>query len=236
MYPRKRSAPYSGVNSGYRQGYRKYVRKLPGRTFRKAQVLNTLSTNTTVPDSLKATLSYSMNATLTGATYSYQEFKVNDLYDPDLTGVGSQPRGYDEYMALYNKFFVRACAVEVMAHSNSSAVPALLICGFSRTRISTEGLSTGDLMTQPGAKYTYVYPTNAMTGAKTLRMYMPLAKLLGRRSLDTDDADVVGSGTTPSTVGYFWVACAPGSGIDVGVRCNLKFYSEFLEKKIIGLS
>lgn len=37
------------------------------------------------------------------ASYVYS---LNGLYDPDITGVGGQPTGFDQYMALYAKYTV----------------------------------------------------------------------------------------------------------------------------------
>lgn len=47
--------------------------------------------------------SYSMGA---GAIGAFQQFKINSIYDPDLSGVGSQPLGRDTYAAIYNYYKV----------------------------------------------------------------------------------------------------------------------------------
>lgn len=36
-------------------------------------------------------------------------FTANSMYDPDLTGVGHQPRGFDEWMNVYDHYTVLGC-------------------------------------------------------------------------------------------------------------------------------
>lgn len=45
----------------------------------------------------------SMNNPIGGAVHN---FRANSLYDPDLTGVGGQPLGFDQMAALYNHYVV----------------------------------------------------------------------------------------------------------------------------------
>lgn len=55
---------------------------------------------------------FSMNPGPSGSNALYQ-FRANDLYDPDFTSTGTQPRGFDQIMALYNHFTVVASRARV---------------------------------------------------------------------------------------------------------------------------
>jgi hypothetical protein len=43
------------------------------------------------------------------------QFRLNSLYDPDLTSTGHQPMGYDQLTALYNQWVVTSCRVVLNA-------------------------------------------------------------------------------------------------------------------------
>lgn len=43
------------------------------------------------------------------ATYAEYIFSQNSIYDPDITGTGHQPRGRDQYTALYENYLVHGC-------------------------------------------------------------------------------------------------------------------------------
>lgn len=63
-----------------------------------------------------AKLPYVENFTLTGSVAGYVDhtFCLNDIFDPDTTGTGHQPRGYDTWAVTYNKYRVHACKVQLM--------------------------------------------------------------------------------------------------------------------------
>lgn len=63
-------------------------------------------------------------------------FAANGLFDPNVTGVGHQPTGFDQYMALYNEYVVVGSVIKV-EYSNSDANNLALV------GIFLEDLSTG---------------------------------------------------------------------------------------------
>lgn len=67
---------------------------------------------------------YSTNISINAAASASpteHTFRANSLFDPDLTGVGHQPYGFDQKMLFYNHFTVLGCKVE--ARFLPSAVP-----------------------------------------------------------------------------------------------------------------
>lgn len=61
------------------------------------------------------------------ATYS---FRTNSMYDPDRTGIGHQPRGYDQYALNYNHYTVVGSKIKVtpMGPLNRNAPSDPLSC------------------------------------------------------------------------------------------------------------
>jgi len=60
-------------------------------------------------------------------------YSLNGLFDPDISGVGDQPTGFDEYMALYSKYTVLATKVKIKALNADSEYPQ--ICGATVTAL-----------------------------------------------------------------------------------------------------
>lgn len=54
-----------------------------------------------------------------GAFYS---FRLSDLYDPDLTGTGLQPVGFDQFSVLYSRFRVKRVTVSIQLANVTSTV------------------------------------------------------------------------------------------------------------------
>ena len=51
--------------------------------------------------------------TLAAGSYSAQSMRGNGVYDPDLTGTGHQPRGFDQMAALYGYYAVKSSTCRV---------------------------------------------------------------------------------------------------------------------------
>lgn len=70
------------------------------------------------PQSMKTTLRYTERIEFTPTGTAVQQFRFmgNGVYDPNVTGVGHQPRGFDQFMDVYQKFTVVAsqCTVQYM--------------------------------------------------------------------------------------------------------------------------
>lgn len=86
------------------------------------------------------------------ATYAYassvtglwinQKMALNGLYDPDITGVGSQPNFFDDMSAIYSKYNVYKCRVSI------TIVPKFLlgtvVQGSAGATVAVHAGATGD--------------------------------------------------------------------------------------------
>jgi hypothetical protein len=99
-----------------------------GRKQRKSQkprlAVQPFGTAPLLPSSRVAKLAYNELVTATeasvgaGATYT---FSLNSLFDPNSSGTGAQPVGFDQIMAMYGQFRVLSARVKVV-YSNSGTV------------------------------------------------------------------------------------------------------------------
>lgn len=82
---------------------------------------------------VKAKLAYStaINIDPGLSTCGVHVFAANGLHDPDITGIGYQPTGFDQYMALYNEYvvtksYIKVCAVNTDPNSQQMVGIAVL--------------------------------------------------------------------------------------------------------------
>jgi hypothetical protein len=55
-----------------------------------------------------------------------QTYRINSLYDPDETGSGTQPVGFDQIMALYYYYRVLRCKVKItVVNGGTAAITAV---------------------------------------------------------------------------------------------------------------
>jgi hypothetical protein len=93
---------------------------------------------TPLPSRLHARLKYiTYNVGSGGVTPSVYVLSANGLFDPDITGVGHQPRGFDQLIALYDHYVVEKshCTVEFCPNGTSSG--AITVSGIQLQSSST---------------------------------------------------------------------------------------------------
>lgn len=103
-------------------------------------------------------------------------FNLNSMFDPDRTGVGHQPYGYDTLANLYNRYRVIACGWRVNQPVTAAGSPVTTSSLPSNDPAMTF-LDTGVMMENPRSKYITQIPGAT---AVTLRgkQYLPI--LFGR--------------------------------------------------------
>lgn len=84
---------------------------------------------------LRTTLCYVEKIVLSGLSSFDYQFRLNSLFDPNLTGTGHQPKGFDQLAALYNRYRVYRAKYRVTFAQTSNTIP--LYCGAAPTNTLT---------------------------------------------------------------------------------------------------
>jgi len=106
--------PYK-KRSNAKKSVAKYIRKNPP-LYKSVSNVPAFSDGA-MPKQFKTQMSYV--GTITGSTTTVPNqrvYRANDLFDPDYTGTGHQPRGFDQLMAFYNHFVVTSSKITVTCH------------------------------------------------------------------------------------------------------------------------
>lgn len=133
---------------------------------------------------------------------SYGVYLANGLYDPRVGVGGGQPRGFDQYMGLYNHFKVVASKIIVETFTQSTT-SVMLLCQSSDGAASS-ATAVSDWIERP------------QTSWKSCINYRPIAQIANDFVLSRDlptqknDADLQGHATAdPTELWYYNVAVGP---------------------------
>jgi len=112
-------------------------------------------------------------------TANSYRFRLNSLYDPDFSGLGNQPYQYDQLTAVYAKYIVYECHVDLTFTDPSTDG---LWVGWSfhsdtDNNDTPNGLTLGDIMSRPNFR---CVPINN-TGQQfiTIREHIPIHTVFG---------------------------------------------------------
>lgn len=100
---------------------------------------------------LRTTLCYVEKISLAALPSFDYQFRLNSLFDPNLTGTGHQPKGFDQLAALYNRYRVYAAKYRLTFAQTSNAIP--LYCGAAPTNTLTGFTDITDHAETAFAKY-----------------------------------------------------------------------------------
>ncbi len=190
---RKQSSPHYG---------RKRRRRNPSRRRTKRSRRNTIST--LVPKTKWVTLKYCGEFDLGDAQLDAGHLvSCNSMFDPDHSGIGHQPLGFDQWMTFYNHFEVRSSKVSFFINS---AVSATTLGTYATLRLdantTVDGIDTiSEAIEQPSCTVKYIKPANA-GGRTVISKSWNAASEFGRHQLGNSVMKGT-SGASPTEQTYY---------------------------------
>lgn len=192
------------------------------------------------PRMFKTTLRYAekflLNPGIAGVA-GVQVFRANGMFDPNVTGTGHQPRGFDQLMALYDHFVVSAAKITVhYASQNGEAVD--YIVGITT---QDDGTTSTDVIDYLERGYTVNTMVAAGAGASTkqLTMYSDTSKFLGRSDILSDPQLKGNAVGDPDESLIFHVFATSVDGTDtlaLNCYCTIDYNAYFIEPKDVASS
>lgn len=200
------------------------------------RLYKTVPTGNPVPEKFNAKLSYCSIIALNGGIFTTADyyFRCNSLFDPDYTGGGHQPMGFDQLMALYKKFVVNKA--KIMCHFQIETGSTI-----------TPGFVAVRKITTPDTPANFEEVTESQGAIiKTINAdQLPVLALTYDRLKDhpgssiNDDNEYGTDAANPTDVHYFHVSyLGTGSGDPqpFSVHVKIDFDAVFFDPKVLGQS
>lgn len=129
----------------------------------------------------KSTLIYCDNdhsLTSTSGTFARDTYNPIGMYDPDHTGTGHQPLGFDQMMDLYDHYQVIGCKVTfTITSATADCVVGLRLSDGTGLDASLQDLKT--FQENPGSKYRFITKSTDNQGTITLSKKISPQKFFG---------------------------------------------------------
>lgn len=159
-------------------------------------------------------------------------FSANGVYDPDITGVGHQPRGRDEIAALYNHYTVTAAYIQVRACKHNGEE----LWGVAVRDDATGFTTINDFAEYRNSKYMI---SNTIGVRQELLSHKVVPKqFLGKKDTFEDDISAL-VGANPAEQVYFHVVMGDlygGDAAATGFEVRISYYVTFSEPKPLAQS
>jgi len=188
-----------------------------------------------VPDRAIVHLKYTEDITRApGASFDEYIFSGNGAFDPNVTGTGGQPAGYDQWCAFYGRYLVLGSTITIKAWDNSTTNNLLMSVFPTDT---TGGVSTViDSISQPYVRWQIM---NYGGGYALLRLRngISTSKVWGK-DCRFDDLFAAATGAQPSNQWYWCINAdsSPGSNISYTMIVEITYRILFFKRVGLDLS
>lgn len=216
---------------------RRRARRVIRRGKRKAQSTSLVNHSLQpIPNRYICKMKYAESIT-TNASGQFQ-FRLNSLFDPNSTGVGHQPYGFDNLALLYNRYRVVSCGWRIQAPSSTAGSPFVVGCLPSNDVLVTWS-DFGQMAENPRTKYVTNNP-GAPVATLTGKSYLP--RLMGRSRAQymADDNYQAIVTTNPAENAILYLAtfsATTGVAIPaIAINVVLEYTVEFFDAKRIEQS
>jgi len=188
------------------------------------------SVSSPIPDRYMVKLKYADTIALTSAATPVAHlFRTNSLFDPDYTGVGHQPYGYDQLTPLYSQYRVFGISYKITFTNISSGPMDVAVVLKSVVALSTVWNTIEE---KPYVKVRHLAMPTAGGSIQVIKGYVSNPKLLGitKEQYRTNTLYQGTATANPLESGYLHIyADQPGgtTGLTVYANVELHYFAVF---------
>lgn len=187
------------------KGARQYtsVRSHTGKGVRKAKSQNTLLTTPVLPLQKSSILPYyDQNTFSTGAVLAGgYVFTANGLYDPNITGTGHQPMGFDQMMLFYEHYTVTNAKITVNFYNvdaDDSVIVGVLIAPDATIETNFSKLNENGMLQKH-----WLTPSGGNNPKCSFTLNANISKLNGKKDVKSEDDFRGDAAANPAEQSYF---------------------------------
>lgn len=155
------------------------------------------------PPRYRASLRYADTITLSstsGAVASWV-FAANGLYDPDITGTGHQPAGFDQMMLSYEHYCVTKARISATFHNNTTSVFPTV--GLSVNAAATPVTLVNQIVEDGLVTTNRLYSNGVFGAVATLQRTIDIARFGGVDNILDDNTYRGTVASNPAELSYF---------------------------------
>lgn len=200
-----------------------------------------LPSNSPLPKKLKSRLTYcekgvSVNPGAGGIAGDYV-FSLNNLYDPNVTGTGHQPLGFDQLAALYRYFVVTKARAFITFYNVDTSNEALCVASVSTSSTSITDITNA--IENGRSSYQMVSKAGDSRAIVDMKLAVDIGRELGPKD-PIDNPQLWGTSAGGPTTGLFLhTSAAPNSTNDsslTGISVVIEYDAIFFEPLTVASS
>lgn len=228
--------PYKRKNVKSRRAYGR--KRRPARRSRRTNAV--VSRSSPLPDrfftKLKYTDIHALTFTGSSGVPANQSYRVNSIFDPDITGTGHQPLGHDEFAVLYNRYRVYGMKYHITL-SNQSTTDYADVAVSLRPNL-TPYTSIYTAMESPYCQKLTIGPETGSRNIAQIKGYASVAKLRGlsKRQVAIEDDLSALFGSNPGNMPMLTILIQnqnSASSIVVNARVDVEYYVCMYDRKLL---
>lgn len=172
-------------------------------------------------------------------------FRGNSLFDPDYSGVGAQPYGYDQLCPVfYNNYNVKSCKITVYPSVAAAYVtgfpPYIEVLVVPYRGNALPYTDPNDVRRMPYCRSMRISPTSQANGINKISSYASTKAILGREF--ASDVSATGQYDGNPTYTWYWfvifdtASWVPTAPIPVSFDVKIAYYTKLLRKQELDQS
>lgn len=142
------------------------------------------------------------------ASSAIYQFKANGMFDPDFTGTGHQPMGFDQWMTFYDHFTVVGSKITVKAVNNTTSAYTLLVALSDDTALSNPTTLAG-FQERSGSRWTTLGPNTGNKGVAQVTSKFSAKKFFGTKFVVGESSYKGTSGSDPNELAMYHIVLFP---------------------------